>query len=310
MRTLALVSLFGGALGCGTVTTTVITPEYTRARAAILREGESKERDFIVHSHNDFQQDHPLWDALDLGYRSAEVDVIDRGGQVRVTHLGLFTQGTLKEQYLDPLQELVTRRGSVYGDGKPFYLWIEVRAIFSGAEVAPLLRDLLSHYPMLQSADGRGQVVHPGPVVAIICGYSKYKWDIFLDQPAVPAYLAATSFDVARPDDGLGADGRLQWVALRWSRYVDWDGEGPIPLAELERLERLIVSLHEHGLKVRFFSNPQTRAFWDLMREAAVDQAGTDDLPRVRAMIPDRLFGTPPSRCIGWPTPMRSGMRP
>jgi hypothetical protein len=41
---------------------------------------------------------------------------------------------------------------------------------------------------------------------------------------------------------------------------------------------------------MRFFSNPQTKALWDLMRDAGVDQAGTDDLARTRAMVPDRFF--------------------
>jgi hypothetical protein len=67
-------------------------------------------------------------------------------------------------------------------------------------------------------------------------------------------------------------------------------GDGPIPLAQLERLERLVVAIHRQGLKMRFFSNPQTKALWDLMRDAGVDQAGTDDLARTRAMVPDRFF--------------------
>ena len=291
---LSFLALSGAIVGCGSAPTYPVSADYDRTKAAILGTRETPERDFIVHSHNDFQQEHPLLDALGLGYRSAEVDVIDRAGEVRITRIGLFTQGSLKEQYLDPLQAIVNRRGSVYGDGRPFYLWIEVRAIFSGAEIVPLLRGLLARYPMLESVDRDGKVVHPGPVVAIICGYSGYKEDIFRDQPVIPAYLAGNSFDSGRPAKNPGEDGRQKWVALRWSRYVDWDGEGPIPLPELERLERLIVSLHRHGLKVRFWNNPQTKAFWDLMRDAEVDEAGTDELRKVRALVPDRFFGPAP----------------
>jgi hypothetical protein len=285
-----LASLVLALVGCASVPAPVETPDYLRARAEILSASASPERDFTVHSHNDFEQERPLLDALSFGYRSAEVDVIDRSDEVRVTHIGFFTQGSLKELYLDPLQKVVTQKGSVHGDGKPFYLWIEVRAIFSGPEIVPLLRDLLSRYPMLESFDARGQIVHLGPVIAIICGYSSYREDLFRDQPEVPAYLAGNSFDVGKPAKAVAGDERLKWLSLRWSRYVDWDGDGPIPLAQLERLERLVVAIHGQGLKMRFFSNPQTKAFWDLMRDAGVDQAGTDDLARTRAMVPDRFF--------------------
>ncbi|RYZ66666.1 MAG: hypothetical protein EOP09_12315, partial [Proteobacteria bacterium] len=66
----------------------------------------------LAHSHNDYQQRHPLDEALKYQFRSIEVDIIDRGGQARVTHLGLWTDGTLQEMYLDKLQKRVNEKGS------------------------------------------------------------------------------------------------------------------------------------------------------------------------------------------------------
>jgi hypothetical protein len=40
-----------------------------------------------AHSHNDYQQAHPLWDAVANGYSSAEADVWWQAGEIVVAHL-------------------------------------------------------------------------------------------------------------------------------------------------------------------------------------------------------------------------------
>jgi hypothetical protein len=134
--------------------------------------------EFLPHSHNDYQQKRPLQLALEQGYRSLEVDVAASffgPTRVVVTHWGLIPEGTLQEMYLDPLQKRVGEKGSVYGDGKPFYLWIEIRrfALGSGG-ITEALRELLARYPMLTRFSPRG-VAKAAPVVVILTGYSPHK---------------------------------------------------------------------------------------------------------------------------------------
>jgi hypothetical protein len=54
----------------------------------------------------------------------------------------------LAKLYLEPLQELVDRRGSVYGDGLPLHLWIDIKS--PEPALRPLLRAQLWRYPMLR----------------------------------------------------------------------------------------------------------------------------------------------------------------
>src|SRR6267143_1236051 len=58
----------------------------------------------VAHSHNDYEQPRPLLDALALGYRSVEADILLRDGELWVSHKGRSFLGTLRELYLDPLQ--------------------------------------------------------------------------------------------------------------------------------------------------------------------------------------------------------------
>src|SRR5260370_29845311 len=84
-------------------------------------------RPVLTHSHNDYTQRHPLADALSNGFRSVEADIWLVDGEIWVSHLGFNLVGTLRELYLEPLREMIERRGAVYGDGEPLYLWLDIK---------------------------------------------------------------------------------------------------------------------------------------------------------------------------------------
>src|SRR5438046_1197290 len=67
----------------------------------------------VGHSHNDYEQEQPLSDALRNGFYSVEADIWLVNHEILISHLGWFFTGALKELYLDPLQARVDRLGSV-----------------------------------------------------------------------------------------------------------------------------------------------------------------------------------------------------
>ena len=59
------------------------------------------------HSHNDYTRKRPLWDALENGFTSIEVDVfLASDGSLRVSHIpfALKLKPTLDELYLKPIK--------------------------------------------------------------------------------------------------------------------------------------------------------------------------------------------------------------
>jgi hypothetical protein len=63
-----------------------------------------------VHSHNDYWQDIPLWEALGSGCIGVEADVHLRKSELLVGHSprSLNKERTLRAMYLDPLQKIIT----------------------------------------------------------------------------------------------------------------------------------------------------------------------------------------------------------
>lgn len=84
-----------------------------------------------AHSHNDYERDVPLCDALSHGFNSVEADVWLLGGSLLVGHTAADATSrnkTLQEEYLNPLRDLISSQGSVYpGSMVPFQLVIELK---------------------------------------------------------------------------------------------------------------------------------------------------------------------------------------
>ena len=84
-----------------------------------------------AHSHNDYERDVPLCDALKHGFTSVEADVWLLGGSLLVGHTmadALSRNKTLQQLYLNPLGHLISAQGSVYpGMTLHFQLVIELK---------------------------------------------------------------------------------------------------------------------------------------------------------------------------------------
>jgi hypothetical protein len=274
----------------------------------------------MAHSHNDFAQKRPLETALEQGYRSIEVDVTDRWGEIRVSHFGLITDGSLKEMYLDRLQEIVHRKGSVHGDGKRFYLWVEVKPLFSSEKIVPLLRDLLPRYPMLAHFDENGKEILPGAVELILINSSKFLAKYFTGAGPKPACRGISGI----PDGGAVPVRYARWSYLRWNNQFTWDGSGTMPEAEASHLRQLQARAHGHGLRTRYWNVPDLESFWKQVPTLPFDLVGTDQLASTMALMrgyapPDRgapvkwvdLKANRPKRSLaGVPTSSRQASHP
>jgi hypothetical protein len=232
-----------------------------------------------AHSHNDYERRRPLLDALALGYRSVEADIWLRDSELWVSHKGRSFVGTLRELYLDPLQDRVDRLGSVHGDGEPFLLWLDLK---SGEEEFVLeLRHLLARYPMLARMDG-GKMKRAA-VTVILTG----------DENGKRAYTAGAGARYACRDSNelLGDEKRDPlhlWYSLSWTDWFFWDGEGRIPSAERNRLRALVDAAHRLGRRLRLYHLPEAEGVWSEALDAGVDLLSTDELQRLAQFLEAR----------------------
>lgn len=242
-----------------------------------------------AHAHNDYHHPRPLFDALDHGFCSVEADIFLVDGQLLVGHVRseLTPQRTLQALYLDPLRSRVRENGGqVFPGGPPFTLMIDVKTEAEPAYAA-LNRVLADYAEMLTSVcDGR---VERRAVTVVVSG-----------NRAEEAIAAA-------PLRYVGIDGRLAdldrprpshlvpWISDNWRSHFRWRGQGPMPVAERQKLREIVERAHARGCRVRFWATPDTPALWRELVDAGVDLVNTDDLPGLGRFLQTEAAQEPPA---------------
>ncbi|MEW5849755.1 MAG: hypothetical protein AB2A00_13135 [Myxococcota bacterium] len=230
-----------------------------------------------AHAHNDYEHAHPLHDAVENRFYSAEADLWIIGGELRVGHWPWDTKGTLDALYLDPLQELVNRRGSVHGDGESFTLWLDLKD--GGAELRKALHQMLERYSMLTVYNGDD--VQRGPVTVVLTGDSASKAAFVKENN--PRRACRDSNDYS-PDDPA-SDGAWLYYALDWADWMTWDGVGEMPHQDRDQVACIVQNAHATGRKVRFYGAPDNERVWGAMLELGMDFINTDRLPELNGFL-------------------------
>ncbi len=206
------------------------------------------------------------------GFCSVEADVFLVDGKLLVAHsfLELSPERTLRSLYLDPLRERVKQNGgSVFGDGKPITLLIDLKS--DGESTFVALNQLLGEYKDVFSWSDQGET-HQGAVNAIISGNRP----IGTITGASPRY-AGIDGRLSDLDSKMSAE-LMPLISDNWTNHFKWRGTGEISEQELAKLNHTISQIHAKGRLVRFWATPDNPAVWKVLRDAGADMINTDDL--------------------------------
>ncbi|WP_346957988.1 phosphatidylinositol-specific phospholipase C/glycerophosphodiester phosphodiesterase family protein [uncultured Arthrobacter sp.] len=241
-----------------------------------------------AHAHNDYEQDRPLFDALEHGFTSVEADVWLVDGELRVAHdrEDVRPGVTLESLYLDPLQDLVRGQGhSVYPKwGGSLQLLIDIKS--DGESTYAAIEQELAKHRDIMSRYSHGST-KTGPVAAVISG----------NRPLATMQAQETRFSFY---DGRSADltsgipaGLMPLVSDNWTKLFTWQGVGPMPEAERAKLRAYVADAHANGYRVRFWATPDMPgaardAVWNELFDAGVDHINTDDLAALQQFLTAR----------------------
>lgn len=263
MRVIALVFAFCAVYGC-----------HRGSALAQPADFQLPERFHSGHSHNDYNQQQPLWLALENGFASFEADVyLRRDSQLMVAHLPWQTKPgrSLRKLYLEPLDSLrkVLAQRPIDGRGLPeLQLLVDMKS--NGGRTLPVLNAILAEYPQLvarwdstgQRSGGALRVVLSGNVPpGVYRSTTARYWQVDGRQPQLvhckPPHL-------------------VPLVSMNWRDVFRWDGQGTPPEETVARLLELHQQAQDCGCKLRFWNAPDTPAVWVLLQELGGTYVHTD----------------------------------
>ena len=264
-----------------------------------------------AHAHNDYEHDRPLYDALDNGFKSVEADVWLIDGELVVSHddprlaTTAEPKGTLESLYLEPLRERVRENGGNVYRGDPDYFTLLVDIKSEAVPTYEALHEELEGYRSIFTTFKDGKV-EDDAVIAIVSGNRPR--ELMEGQRVRHA-----AYDGRIPDDlGKGPQTFVPLVSQNWTRLFTWQGVGPMPEAEREKLRNIVAAAHANGQRVRFWATPelpQTReAVWGELLAAQADYINTDNLDALeRYLLQNDPRPTEPN--VYWNDPAAKGGR-
>lgn len=233
----------------------------------------------VAHSHNDYTRKYPLFDALENGFTSIEIDVFERKGKFLVAHtvLGIRKNKTIEKLYLERLKKIIeANNGTVYADDTTL---VEVMIDLKGEwniEKFKKLEQLFMGYASIFSVYRDGQLEKKA-VKLIASGGADINW------------IKDNNPRIFSKDAGMG-DITSNWPSdiiarnsAPYKSYFTWRGKGEMPFKEKEKLVELCRQAKQYNRKLRFWGCPNNEQVWLELLNAGVGWINIDELNKFKS---------------------------
>ncbi|TFH25582.1 MAG: hypothetical protein E4H10_09200, partial [Bacteroidia bacterium] len=235
-----------------------------------------------AHAHNDYMHEHPLFDALENGFRSIEADVFTQDDSLYVAHdrKDIKPGRTLRALYLEPLMEYISDgEQTIYDSAYPLILLIDIKD--DALTTYSLLDRILNDYREILCKVSQ-EAYDGGSVMVVVSGNRPVEY--MMQQTHRFAFVDGRMEDLSEEYPPL----LMPLISDRWTKYFSWMGKGDMPEKERMQLRLYVQYAHKNGQLIRFWATPdipgkEREAVWTELLEAGVDLVNTDDLGGLRA---------------------------
>ncbi|MEA1784768.1 alkaline phosphatase [Arenibacter sp. GZD96] len=242
-----------------------------------------------IHSHNDYHQTIPFWEAYGHGLQSIEVDVFLKNDELFVTHdeEDIRTDRTVERLYLKPLENALAL--SLGNENQPLQLLFDLKS-----DAEPTLKKLsrlLEKYPHLTQRK---------EITFVISG-NRPKPETY---PTYPAYI---QFDYQNLDNIESPEiwNKVALISLPFQKYSHWNGKGRLTHEDLAKVTTVIAQAHQLGKPFRFWGAPDSETAWKTFVDLGVDFINTD-MPYAASQyirsLKERVYYNPNETMVYKPT--------
>ncbi|MHC5202630.1 alkaline phosphatase [Myroides sp. LJL119] len=214
----------------------------------------------LLHSHNDYKQEIPFFNAYTNGLRSIEIDLIDIDNNLYVAHEmeTIDYSRTLEKLYLEPLKQVADLN---LGQITDLQFLIDIKN--SPENTMDLLVEKLKKYE---------DILIDYNIKFVISG-KKPDLKYFLQTPNY-IFIDYQSLDLIK-DPLIWS--KVAMVSLNFSDFSVWNGKGRLVEKEKEKIQQIVKKVHQSGKPIRFWGTPDGKTAWKAFYDLEIDIINTDN---------------------------------
>lgn len=228
----------------------------------------SAQQKILIHSHNDYEQRVPFYQAYAQQLASIEADVFATGkkNELLVAHNkeNLSEAPTLDEAYLKPLVNLFKQNKGKAWKNSDQILTLLIDLKTPANPTLDILVSKLKAYPEVFDP-----TINPYAVRVVISGNRP-------DPNDFGKYLSCISFDGSKTDYTPEQLKKIAMISLNFADYSKWNGKGTIVADEYQKLAKAIADVHALGKPIRFWGTPDGVTAWNTFHNMGIDYINTD----------------------------------
>lgn len=221
-----------------------------------------------AHSHNDYEQATPFWEAYQYGFGSIEADIflVKGSRELLVAHTPgelIRKRRRLDSLYLIPVVECIRKNaGTPYRDkSKKLQLLIDIKT--TAVPTLHKLIETIKRYPELTNTAAVTFVISGNrPPADSFFVYPAY---ILFDGELNKTYSTKALTKIALMSDDL-------------RRYTLWNGKDSLSEGDRIKLQSEIAKSHALKKPVRFWDAPDNGEAWNVLMHLGLDYINTDKI--------------------------------
>ncbi|KAL8889673.1 MAG: hypothetical protein Q9215_003083 [Flavoplaca cf. flavocitrina] len=261
------------------------------------------------HSHNDYERNMPLYDALNTGCISVEADIWLQDGELLIGHEkgSIDPARTLKSLYLDPLVSILSDRNpdldlndgtdhsaslkGVFSTDASTALILLIDIKTESVDSLPVLMDQLSplrDQGLLTHFDGSQMI--QGPLTVVGTGNTNFD-TIFNEKDRTVFFDAPLDNDWSEdsPASKAYSKDNSYYASVSFDKSIGKPSFlGDLSDEQTKKVKDQIQGAHDRGLKVRYYDTPSglgEKSIQEQLWKEGVDVLNRDDLKAAKEFL-------------------------
>lgn len=217
------------------------------------------QKQFQIHSHNDYHQNVPFWNAFSNGLNSIEVDVFLKNDTLFATHgeFEIIKDRTIESLYLQPIQKVLSLQ---LESQRKLQLLVDIKS--EAHATLNRLMYVLNQYPEIINSEN----------ISIVISGNRPKTNEFIKYPD---YISFDYQSLENIDNSKVWD-KIALISLSFKKFSVWNGKGRLTAEDYKKVSSVIEKAHGYNKPFRFWAAPDSKTAWKAFKDLGVDFINTD----------------------------------